>query len=493
MKYISTSLALALLLAALPAIAPAQTKEMTLLRSNGATVTYALDRVESVAFDDAQWTSLGYCLYGEDLVASVLAPSGGVLGDFRCEYYVEVQEKNDYPGYYRLVNPYGSAYPFLTSSSFSTDERKDYYLEIDATDPEAVIIPLQATGLYVKSYGDFSVYSYAAYMMDIYGYTLSRAKTEGLCGTLKDGRITFPQEMLLSFLSCSTYYDYAFPGNYFNNFFLDLNDCIAAPTASTLGQEAADMVMRVSRDNGTAEYAVPSVDKVKHASAPWTSIGYCLYGEDFIGSAIYPAGVVGGYCCEYYVEVEENTEQPGLYCLVNPYAPAVYPITGYGTYDDTIDHYIEIDATDPDAVFIPLQDTGVEWDIYGHIWAYSLAGYAYDDGMRKAAVAEEGYFGTMKNGVITFGTSSLLVYLRSYYPTSYLRGNINNYFKLNLNDRRSAPGVKSVTPIDAARSAREAVVAPAAADAPSAQAQEQQPDVLLAAPARTLSKPLVGR
>ena len=129
---------------------------------------------------------IGMGKYTEDIVGPLY--DGEVL-----TYEVEILESNKTPGLYRLVNPYGEAYPYNEEGDW--DASKKYYLEINATDAEGVYFELQNTGL---NWGDGNVYvySYAAYYLD-YGYTLDDVKAEGLAGTLVDGVITFPAESIL--------------------------------------------------------------------------------------------------------------------------------------------------------------------------------------------------------------------------------------------------------------------------------------------------------
>ena len=128
------------------------------------------------------WVSLGNALYREGFVSSWYEDVEAL------EYEVEILENSLAPGYYRLVNPYGEAYPYNDPGDYDTD--KDYYLEIHAEDPEGVWIPLAQSNMHWGD-GYFTMGSYAAYLMD-YGYTLEELKGYGVTGTLVDGVITFP-------------------------------------------------------------------------------------------------------------------------------------------------------------------------------------------------------------------------------------------------------------------------------------------------------------
>lgn len=111
---------------------------------------------------NAGWTSLGQVRYTDA---------------FFYYYYglttwmVEIQESDETPGLFRLVKPYASA-PF--ADEFDV-ESGHYYLQIDATDPDAVFIDTQmlSIGFYV---GCFDT------------------------GTYADGKITFPAGALAFYL-----------------------------------------------------------------------------------------------------------------------------------------------------------------------------------------------------------------------------------------------------------------------------------------------------
>ena len=131
--------------------------------------------------------SLGMGLYTEDFLYGLFNGLENVT------YEVEVEESVDNPGKYRLVNPDGAAYPFNAEGDY--DASQNYYMVINAQDPEGVYIPLQGVGC-DWGYGEWTVYSMAARYLDN-GNPLEAIKGAGYCGTLKDGVITFPVKSLL--------------------------------------------------------------------------------------------------------------------------------------------------------------------------------------------------------------------------------------------------------------------------------------------------------
>lgn len=138
--------------------------------------------------------SLGNATYTDDYIA-------GLFDVDPVTYEVAIEESVDNPGKYRLVNAYGENFPYNETGDW--DDSKDYYIVINAQDPECVYIELSPMGL---NWGyDMSAYSYAAYMLDN-GKTVEEVKAAGLFGTLVDGVITFPTKTLLCVLDGSIYY-----------------------------------------------------------------------------------------------------------------------------------------------------------------------------------------------------------------------------------------------------------------------------------------------
>lgn len=141
------------------------------------------------------WIPLsGKALYTEDYLA-------GLYGFDPVTYEVEIHENVGIPGLYRLVDPYGEVFPEHDPEGWTPGI---YYMQINASDPEGVYIPKQATGLNWGN-GIFSVYSQACYSFLDKGKTLEEAKAKGVCGTLKDGVITFPKNMLIASLGTGLY------------------------------------------------------------------------------------------------------------------------------------------------------------------------------------------------------------------------------------------------------------------------------------------------
>lgn len=173
-----------------------------------------------------------------------------------------------------------------------------------------------------------------------------------------------------------------------------------------------------------------------YAVDPWETLGYVQYTDDMWAYQWSAPPVT------YWVPVQENINSRGLYRLVNPYHEA-YPYNDPGDWDDSKDHHIVIDATNPDAVILERQSTGVDWG-YGEIEIesdgamYYAAGYSYE-----VIVANLGdIFGKLADNMITFPSDCMSFYMggRAYYA------NRNGGFLVDLSDIRETNPDDEVTP-----------------------------------------------
>ena len=108
------------------------------------------------------------------------------------ETAVEIYERDDMPGYYRIYNVYGVSFMTemfgLDASSVCLEK---HYTYIDATDPEKVWIPKFKTGCVLSAdYGEMSIASYVTENEDF------DPSISSIYGTMENGVITFPANSL---------------------------------------------------------------------------------------------------------------------------------------------------------------------------------------------------------------------------------------------------------------------------------------------------------
>ena len=158
--------------------------------------------------------------------------------------------------------------------------------------------------------------------------------------------------------------------------------------------------------------------------SPWESLGTATYREDIVANLF-----EGAENIVYEVEIQQNTETPGLYRLVNPYAPAMGYYGKVATYDDSKNYYMVIDATDPTKVDLELSEIGMDVGA-GMISVWSMAQYMLANGKSEEDVAA--LYGKLENGIITFPGQALVTVMggKLYY------GNSNGKFAVAL------PGVE---------------------------------------------------
>lgn len=447
------------------------------------TTPYGYSNMTIVVGVPAPWVSLGKATYIDQFV-------GCFYGVDNLKYEVELQENNLVPGYYRLVYPYDGKFGYNDPGDW--DDSKTYYLEIHAEDPDKVYIETQSLGM-AWSYGMWSAGTLA-------GYYLAKgdeASASAYYGTLKDGILTFPASSLLASMAdyqngglytCGdgtpilvlpgyTLSDYtlsiAYEGIFTNiqqqasavvyaSFAPDVTlakavvvpagsdpaavaDAIAAGELEaqeihdgdnnyiSIGDATGDlMVVAVSLDGDEVkDIATASFEYYGGGANPWKSLGMGLYTEDFVSSMF----TEDGASCTYEVEVLESTEEPGRYRLVNPYG-AAFPLNEVDDYDPAATNYLEINATDPDGVYIPTQEIGLDYG-YGPMAIASWGYYYYENGYDFATLKENGYLGTLKDGVITLPTfkrEDKESYYQAllYMGTSGYYAGVNGAFKLVL-------------------------------------------------------------
>jgi len=398
------------------------------------------------------WVDFGKASYREDFVGTFFGKVDNVI------YDVPIQRNTVEEGMYRLVNPYGKAYPYNADGDYDTTQ--DYYLTINAQDPTKVFIEKSPSGM-DWSYGAFTMSSIPAFYMERQGLTADEARATygAYCGTLEDGVITMPAKSLL--ISMANYQEGGFyqggtglfavalPGYAiadlsaevsYAGIFTDADNQIFAVANLTLGEDvknakavvvpadadadavadaiaagevdaidviAGSIQVPVAEDlTGKLQIVVVVLDDDNAVKtvvvAPFEYYGgggnpWKSLGEGyFVDDVILP---LFGYEAEKYpVEIQESTETPGLYRLVAMYSAVA---ADFGVESGTGD--VLVHAEEADGVYIPLQPLELTLGNNGPFSISTDAGelvtkYGYD--AVKAQLPE--IFGTLSDGVISF-------------------------------------------------------------------------------------------
>lgn len=130
------------------------------------------------------WVSMGNGLMRDDLFTSWYNIDN-------MTYEVEIEKNVVEEGLYRVVNPYGATYPYNDPGDW--DASQDYYMVIDATDPDYVWIPEFHTGTDWGK-GEMWFLSFVQYNLNR-GASLAALKSQNpeYFGTFEDGIFSFPE------------------------------------------------------------------------------------------------------------------------------------------------------------------------------------------------------------------------------------------------------------------------------------------------------------
>lgn len=151
-------------------------------------LSYADVFAQTKADGNETWKSVGTGLLRDDAITASY-----FLNNY-WEFEVEMEESEQTPGRYRLVNAYKNC-PSVGGDAFP--ETATNYLVVDASDPKHVYIEQGGTSYYIGVGQQLCLWSIADdYYNNRYG-NWNLADEEGVCGTLKDGTITFPKGALL--------------------------------------------------------------------------------------------------------------------------------------------------------------------------------------------------------------------------------------------------------------------------------------------------------
>ena len=184
-----------------------------------------------------------------------------------------------------------------------------------------------------------------------------------------------------------------------------------------------------------SSYSQDIIYDFKVTRVKWNDVGfyYDENGNKVEGWAVYTDDIINTFWGVgnpvFLTKVQERDDRPGYFRMINTYCEN-YPYNDPGDWDDTQDHYIFIDATNPEQVYIPERcNTGMDWG-YGAIHVYSMVGLGKERGNQSYI---DGNYGTYKNGKITFPNGALLIGMPGYKDFGLYGANNAGKFSLVLN------------------------------------------------------------
>ena len=170
--------------------------------------------------------------------------------------------------------------------------------------------------------------------------------------------------------------------------------------AEELGGSNFQIIVVVLADGVAKTVATTSFEYYFNGD-PWQSLGTGYYTDDILSS------MWGLPTVTYEVEIQENTNNPGLYRLINPYNNQVYPAEYVELFASQLGnslapagYNLEVNAMDPEGVYIPVQSLGM--DFGDGEWGFETEGSRYLANYDMATLKKAGYMGAIVDGVIKF-------------------------------------------------------------------------------------------
>lgn len=235
----------------------------------------------------------------------------------------------------------------------------------------------------------------------------------------------------------------------------ELLAAVATSEAATSGEFSVNlawgvntvMAASVKPDGTLGETTTTMVYGMWNDDENWKSLGMATYSD-----AIIPDAWGSSFNTKPYpVPVQESIATPGLYRLENPYGSNWPKLEAFRNDPDGVvadhahNHYLVIDATDPNRVMIPASPVGLQTVFYGPTQIYSNCwDYIYNNGVAPDAPQVEMEYGTLANGEITFPGGAITFYEPGYGAT---RVNTNHNFRITLPaNGPGEDGIDSLTP-----------------------------------------------
>lgn len=410
---------------------PQQQKQTATLKSTDVKLTpNALGSTISDYESITDWKSIGQLRYTDIFCAMADGDPSAY-----ATYKVEAEESEGNPGLYRIKNP-ASSNP---KASGQTDTSQDYWLIIDATDPDAVTIPKQKYGyishdsdVYVQSFANGTVdnenhwitfpawqlvYFYGSdsgansannpnetlwklYLPGAVDYTLN-VESENICPS--NGAVS---------LAITVGEDIPTVKYVFGLYGSKSAALAAVDTEGIALENSGNLSLNPEDGDGRYYFAAKGYDADGNARAEaskyfvsndvanameWNSIGEATIYEGlvstFFGSSFGPN--------TYKTDIQECASIPGFYRIPNPYfncsnTTLAYYAMYYISHDG---HYLYIHAEDPNAVWIADSPVGLELG-YGEYGVYHYG--------EKAKLVD---------GTINFASGTLAVYMADYGTT----------------------------------------------------------------------------
>lgn len=416
------------------------------------------------------WKNIGRGMWYEDLLCYYEDFMDAAGQNWR----VDVEESETTPGYYRIL-PY---YEGTIIAQLNEDPDWNYFY-IDARDPEKVIakdfapydyfamahtvvengwkedaskgygklvdriitFPPKAFSMYIDMFGEWAVTSEKGMKIalpgaDIVDYTIGYSLDFCQPSSSVEFNLEYGTSASKALTACYEGYFAA----------TDENIAIVAQNADqvengkqTLANQSDGFhtlfVILLDAEGKVAASKVSYFFVYNDVKSEWEELGEIDYSDDIYGS-LYANRLP--FTRSHKVTVEQNKTTPGLYRLVNPYNKGWEYYTRLSLYLDMHDHdhYIVIDATDPDKVVLKSSNLGVNAAFMGYGIIESVPSFNESQGMPAGNL-----YGTLKNNEISFPENGIVLYEHADPAMAVRQVNSNGRFKFTL---PASSGINSV-------------------------------------------------
>ena len=407
-------------------------------------IAVAAMTAQGVFADEVEYKPIGTGWMTDDMITDLLNWEP-------VTYQVEIQQAEDDSPLYRVIAPYGKAFAeaieAVNNKSLTPDQYDSEgkcYIDIDATDPDDVIFHKTMTGFDIGS-GEVFIgvnSSYSLKLQDgvISGPVLSIAVGMDEFGAIAANRrgkfrIVLPgvelsdYELTLTPVSqCLT--DRTFKAN------LTLGEGVTtvryAVVADMQEDEMISYVKTIAAKGGEFtwrddfSYEMDEVAKETlivvglNASKDMVAYDWCTYyyidenpdGWKDCGIAEFTDGFLQDLISNIPSQttecmLQESIDEPGRYRLVDPYAGIEEYGALSGKHADH-HHYIYINATEPECIYIEESPIGMESSQYGLMRVNSYVNYFLAAGYMLEECMELELGGVIEDGVLTFPEEALL-------------------------------------------------------------------------------------
>lgn len=435
--------------------------------------------------DAVTYKSIGTGLMTDDMIT-------GLIDCQPVTYAVEIEQAEDGSDHYRVLAPYGKSFADAmekTNNKVLTPEQYDAegkcFIEIDATNHDDVIFHKTMTGCDLGS-GEMFIGINTQY-----------------CVTLKDGKFTAPM-MGIAVGSGNS----AVAGNRRGKFRIVLPgvepddfDITLTPESQCLTERTFKASISVGADVETVRYHVmpnwqedeimSAVKEIAAKGALFTPRGEFSYEmedeinkETIVVVALDADGNNVGYdwCTYYFIDenpdgwtdcgmaeytdgmlqdmisnipsqttrcmMQQSKDNPDRYRLVNPYSGlAEYAALNKGHEDHN--HFIYIDAADPECIYVEESPIGMESSQYGLMRISSYVQYFLDCGSDLEECKELELGAIIDNGVMTFPEEAMIFSMMKYDNGDWWTTNSEGLTSIKLPEGFNfAAGVEGITADD---------------------------------------------